>query len=61
MATLKIVDTKDKFMIEVDGLKIPYATTYELIRKVSGTVLLKLALAMNEVEIELESDKIERV
>lgn len=58
MATLKIIDRKDKFLIEVDGSKVPYVTTYELTRKPSGTVLLHLALAMSEVEIEVESDQI---
>ena len=58
MATLKIIDRKDKFLIEVDGSKAPYVTTYELTRKPSGTVLLHLALAMSEVEIEVESDQI---
>lgn len=59
MATLKIIDRKDKFLLEVDGSKIPYVTTYELIRKPSGSVLLHLALAMSDVEIEVESDNIE--
>lgn len=58
MAKLKIIDRKDKLLIEVDGTKIPYATTYELTRKASGSVLLKLALAMSDVEVEIESDKI---
>lgn len=58
MATLKIIDCKDKFMIEADGSKVPYVTTYELIRKPCGSVLLNLALAMGEVEIEIESDNI---
>ena len=58
MAKLRIVDTKDKFMIEVDGSKIPYVTTYELVRKPSGTVLLNLALAMSDVEVEIDSDNI---
>ena len=58
MATLKIIDRKDKFMIEVDGSKVPYVTTYELIRKPCGSVLLNLALAMGEVEIEIDSDNI---
>lgn len=58
MATLKIIDRKDKFLIEVDGSKVPYVTTYELIRKPCGSVLLNLALAMSEVEIEIESDSV---
>lgn len=58
MAKLRIVDTKDRFLIEVDGSKIPYVTTYELIRKPCGTVLLNLALAMSDVEVEIDSDNI---
>lgn len=60
MATLKIIDRKDKFLIEVDGSKIPYVTTYELTRtrKPCERVLLHLALAMSEVEVEIESDQI---
>ena len=58
MATLTIIDRKDKFMIEVDGSKIPYVTTYELVRKPCGTVLLNLALAMSDVEVEIDSDNI---
>lgn len=60
MATLKIIDRRDKFVVEVDGSKVPYVTTYELIRKPSGSVLLNLALAMSDVEVEIESDYIER-
>lgn len=58
MATLTIIDRKDKFMVEVDGSKIPYVTTYELVRKPCGTVLLNLALAMSDVEVEIDSDNI---
>lgn len=60
MAKLRIIDRKDKFLVEVDGSKIPYVTTYEVIRKPCGSVLLHLALAMSEVEVEIESDQIER-
>ena len=58
MAKLRIIDRKDKFLVEVDGSKIPYVTTYEVIRKPCGSVLLNLALAMREVEVEIESDNI---
>lgn len=60
MPTLKIIDRRDKFVVEVDGSKVPYVTTYELIRKPSGSVLLNLALARSDVEVEIESDHIER-
>ena len=58
MAKLRIVDTKDRFLFELDGSKIPYVTTYELVRKPCGTVLLNLALAMSDVEVEIDSDNI---
>ena len=61
MSTLRIIDRKDKFLLEIDGSKVPYVTTYELIRKPCGSILLHLALAMNDVEVEIESDKIEKV
>ena len=60
MATLKIIDRKDKFLLEVNGSKIPYVTTYELEHKPFGMVMLHLALAMGEVEVEINSDDIER-
>ena len=59
MAKLRIIDRKDKFLVEVDGSKVPYVTTYEVIRKPCGSVLLNLALAMREVEVEIDSDNIE--
>ena len=60
MSTLRIIDRKDKFLIEIDGSKVPYVTTYELTRKPCGSILLHLALAMNDVEVEIESDQIEQ-
>ena len=58
MASLKIVDRKDKFMIEVDGVNVPYVTTYELSRSVSGIIMLRMALSIPDVEVEIESDNI---
>ena len=58
MAKLKIIDRQDKFLIEVDGSRVPYVTTYELIRKPCGSVLLNLSLAMADVEVEVDSDSI---
>ena len=40
MAKLRIIDRHDKFLLEIDGSKVPYVTTYQLTRKPSGTVLL---------------------
>lgn len=59
MAKLKLVDTKDKFLLEIDGTEIPYVTSYQITRTVSEVVLLKLALSVADVEsVEIVSDKI---
>lgn len=58
MASLKIVDRKDKFMIEIDGSNVPYVTTYELSRSVSGIIMLRMALSIPDAEVEIESDNI---
>lgn len=58
MALLRIIDTKDRFLVEVDGTEIPYVTTYELTRTVGDIVLLKLALSVIDPEVEIETDKV---
>ena len=59
MAKLKLIDTKDKFLLEIDGTEIPYVTSYQITRTVSEVVLLKLALSVADVEsLEIVSDKI---
>lgn len=59
MAKLKLIDTKDKFLLEIDGTEIPYITSYQITRTVSEVVLLKLALSVADVEsVEIVSDKI---
>lgn len=59
MAKLKLIDTKDKFLLEIDGTEIPYVTSYQITRTVSDVVLLKLALSVDDVEsVEIVSDKI---
>ena len=59
MATLRIIDTKDRFLVEVDGSEIPYVTTYELTRTVGNIVLLKLALSVRNAEVEVTTDKVD--
>lgn len=60
MAKLKLVDTKDKFLLEIDGTEIPYVTSYQITRTVGEVVLLKLALSVADVKsVEIVSDKIE--
>lgn len=59
MAKLKLIDTKDKFLLEIDGTEILYVTSYQITRTVSEVVLLKLALSVADVEsVEIVSDKI---
>lgn len=59
MASLKLIDTKDKFLLEIDGTEIPYVTSYQITRSVGEVVLLKLALSVVNVEkVEIVSDKI---
>lgn len=59
MAKLKLIDTKDKFLLEIDGTEIPYVTSYQITRTVSEVVLLRLALSVADVEsVEIVSDKI---
>mgnify|MGYP006938655614 FL=1 len=59
MAKLKLIDTKDKFLLEIDGTEIPYITSYQITRTVGDVVLLKLALSVADVEkVEIVSDKI---
>lgn len=59
MAKLKLIDTKDKFLLEIDGTEIPYVTSYQITRTVSEVVLLKLTLSVADVEsVKIVSDKI---
>ena len=59
MAKLKLIDTKDKFLLEIDGTEIPYVTSHQITRTVSEVVLLKLTLSVADVEsVEIVSDKI---
>lgn len=59
MAKLKLIDTKDRFLLEIDGTEIPYVTSHQITRTVGEVVLLKLALSVADVEsVEIVSDKI---
>ena len=59
MAKLKLIDTKDKFLLEIAGTEIPEVTSYQITRTVSEVVLLKLTLSVADVEsVEIASDKI---
>ena len=58
MAKLKLIDTKDRFLLEIDGTEIPYVTSYQITRTVGEVVLLKLALSVAVESVEIVSDKI---
>ena len=60
MPKLRLIDTKDKFLLEIDGKEIPYVTSYNLTRTAGNCILLKLALSVADVdEIVIENDKFE--
>lgn len=60
MAKLRLVDTQEKFLLEVDGKEIPYVTSYEITRTVGNCLLLKLALSISDVqEVDITTDKME--
>lgn len=62
MAKLKLVDTREKFLFEIDGTKIPYITSYQITKTVGEVVLIKLALSVTDVEdVEIVSNKVERL
>ena len=62
MAKLKLIDKKDKFLLEIDGKEIPYVTSYELTRTVGNCVLLKLALSVADVdEVVVKTDKSDEI
>lgn len=59
VAKLKLIDNKEKFLLEIDGTQIPYVTSYQITRTVGEVVLLKLALSVTDVdEVEIISDKV---
>ena len=61
MSTLRLIDNREKFSIEIDGTEIPYVTTYQITRTVGGIVMVNLSLSVNDVDsVEIVSDKIER-
>ena len=50
MATLKIIDGRDKFVFEVDGHKIPNVIDYEIIRGNNSPAYLKLTVLLGNFE-----------
>lgn len=62
MAKVRLIDTADKFLLEIDGTEIPHVSTYEISKSVLGYLTLKVMLSVNEVEeLDIETDKDARV
>ena len=62
MAKVRLIDTKEKFLLEIDGTEIPYVSTYEIGKSVQGFLTMKIVLSVNEVEeLGIETDKEVRI
>ena len=58
MSKIRLIDTKDKFLLEIDGTEIPHVSTYEISKSVLGYLTMKIVLSVNEVEeLDIETDK----
>lgn len=58
MAKVRLIDTKDKFLLEIDGTEIPHVSTYEISKSVLGYLTMKIVLSVNEIEeLDIETDK----
>lgn len=58
MAKVRLIDTADKFLLEIDGKEIPHVSTYEISKSVMGFLTMKIVLSVNEVEeLNIETDK----
>lgn len=58
MARVRLIDTKDKFLLEIDGTEIPHVSTYEISKSVLGYLTMKIVLSVNEIEeLDIETDK----
>jgi len=58
MAVLKLIDTKDKFSLEIDGKDIPYVSTYQITKTVMGYLHVDIHLSVNDVEeLSIETDQ----
>ena len=50
MAKVRLIDTKEEFLLEIDGTAIPHVSTYEISKSVQGFWTMKIVLSVNEVE-----------
>lgn len=42
MSKIRLIDTADRFLLEIDGREIPHVTTYEIIKSVNGYLSMKI-------------------
>ena len=62
MAKVRLIDTKEEFLLEIDGTAIPHVSTYEISKSVQGFWTMKIVLSVNEVEeLDIETDKEARI
>lgn len=60
MAKVRLIDTKDKFSLEIDGSDIPFVSTYTITKTVSGFLTMQVTLGVNEIEeLSIDSDKVQ--
>lgn len=60
MAKVRLVDTKDRFSLEIDGSEIPFVSTYTITKTVSGFLTMQVTLGMNEIEeLSIDSDRVQ--
>ncbi len=60
MAKVRLIDTKDKFSLEIDGSDIPFVSTYAITKTVSGFLTMQVTLGVNEIEeLSIDSDKVQ--
>ena len=62
MAKVRLIDTKEDFLLEIDGTEIPHVSTYEISKSVQGFLTMKIVLSVNEVEeLDIVTDKEARI
>ena len=60
MAKVRLIDTKDRFSLEIDGSDIPFVSTYTITKTVSGFLTMQVTLGVNEIEeLSIDSDKVQ--
>ena len=58
MSKIRLIDTADRFLLEIDGKDIPHVSTYEISKSVLGYLSMKIMLSVNEIEkLTVETNK----